>query len=432
MGQIASAYPTAGGLYHWSSILGGRAWGWITAWFNVLGLIFVTSSVDVGVYNLFKDLVLDGVFHMDVTGFGIWHLVVGTALILITTALFNHLGIKVTTMLTDFSGYFILVVAIVLTLSLLIYAPAPLDLSRLFTFTNFTGEIGGNVWPAASSGLVAFLLGLILVCYTITGYDASAHTSEETVDAAVSVPKGMWQSVLISVVSGYIMVCTFVLAMPSVPEGAAQGYGAFLYMMKASRMPGVLRDLLFIGIVIANYLCGLACLTSASRMTYAFARDGGLPFSKQLAEVHPKYRTPVTAIWVSAGFAFLSTLYAPAFLILAAGCAVFLYISYVMPTAAGLLAEGKTWTQKGPFNLGRWSKPAAVVAVIGGLILAWTGFQPPNEKVLYLLIGMLIVMAIFWYAVENKRFQGPPTGDRIKQRQKSIAEIEARIERGGD
>ena len=48
MGQIASAYPTAGGLYHWSSILGGRGWGWTTAWFNLLGLIFVVASVNVG------------------------------------------------------------------------------------------------------------------------------------------------------------------------------------------------------------------------------------------------------------------------------------------------------------------------------------------------------------------------------------------------
>src|SRR6516225_9763331 len=57
MGEIGSAYPTAGGLYHWSSILGGRGWGWATAWFNLLGLIFVVSSVDVGVWYLFVNMV---------------------------------------------------------------------------------------------------------------------------------------------------------------------------------------------------------------------------------------------------------------------------------------------------------------------------------------------------------------------------------------
>src|SRR5215470_18352254 len=65
IGQIASAYPTAGGLYHWSSILGGRGWGWSTAWFNLLGLIFVVASVDVGVYLLFRDLILSGVAGID-------------------------------------------------------------------------------------------------------------------------------------------------------------------------------------------------------------------------------------------------------------------------------------------------------------------------------------------------------------------------------
>jgi amino acid transporter len=70
MAQIASAYPTAGGLYHWSSILGGRGWGWATAWINLLGLIFVVASVNVGVYLLFRDLVWSVSFHADVSSWG--------------------------------------------------------------------------------------------------------------------------------------------------------------------------------------------------------------------------------------------------------------------------------------------------------------------------------------------------------------------------
>lgn len=426
MGQIASAYPTAGGLYHWGSILGGRAWGWSTAWFNLLGLLFVVASVDVGVYNLFKDLILNGVFGMDVSGFGFGTLVIGTTIILVTQALFNHYGIRVTTLLTDFSGYLIFAVAIVLTIALLAFAPS-LDFGRLFTFSNFTGDVGGGVWPRTESTFLAFLLGLLLVCYTVTGYDASAHTSEETRNAAVIVPRGMWQAVLWSVLFGYLMVSAFVLAMPSVEEGAAQGYGAFLWLMNASPMPDFLRSVLFIGIVLANYLCGLAALTSCSRMMYAFARDGGLPASKSLAHISPVYRTPTISIWVSAILVLISTLYAEAFLVLAAGSAVFLYISYAMPIAAGLLAEGKSWQHKGPFNLGVYSKPAAVLAVIGALVLAWTGFQPPNQRVLYLTIGLIVAQVILWYALERRRFAGPPTGERILQRQAEIAKIEERL-----
>src|SRR5436190_21606752 len=112
LGQIGSAYPTAGGLYHWSSILGGRGWGWVTAWLNMLGLIFVVASVNFGVFLLFRDLVLAGVFGMDVSGWtsttigdhGWWVQSIVITLITISQALFNHFGIRTTTMLTDFSG----------------------------------------------------------------------------------------------------------------------------------------------------------------------------------------------------------------------------------------------------------------------------------------------------------------------------------------
>lgn len=427
MGQIASAFPTAGGLYHWGSILGGKAWGWATAWLNLLGLIFVVSSVDFGVYLLFKDLFLGTALGMDVSGWGAMHQSIIIGLLLISQALFNHYGIKLTTRLTDFSGYLILVVAVVLTLALLAFSPVALDFSRLFTFTNFTGDAGGGVFPIRTEvASFAFLLGLLYVCYTITGFDASAHTSEETHDAQVNVPKGMWTAVLWSWLPGLVMVSTFVLVMPSVEEGAATGWGSFYYMLGASRMPSALLIFLAAGIVLANYLCALAGLTSTSRMMFAFARDGGLPASGFLSHINTIYRTPTYAIWTASLIAFLSTLYANAFVVLATGCAVFLYLSYAMPVAAGLLAEGKTWKEKGPFNLGAWSKPVGVVAVIGAIVLAITGFFPPNEKVFYLTVAMVVVMVILWYAMERKRFEGVPMGDKIAQRQKLIAEIEAK------
>lgn len=438
MGQIASAYPTAGGLYHWASILGGRGWGWATAWFNLLGLIFVVASVDVGVYLLFRDLVLAGIWNIDPSRIAITFQIAGIPFdvtqflfviaILVTQGLLNHFGIRATTTLTDFSGYLIFAVSICLSFSLLYYSPVNLDLSRLFTFGNFTGPAGGSVWPnEISNPAIVFLLGLLLVCYTITGFDASAHTSEETQQAAINVPRGMWRAVLWSALFGYLMVCAFVLAMPDVKEGAKSGYGVFAYLMNASRMPPFLRSILYAGIVFANYLCALAGLTSASRMMYAFARDGGLPASGKLSAVNPAHRTPVNSIWVCVVLVAVSCIYAPAFLVLATGCAVFLYISYVMPIVAGFFAEGKTWLRKGPFDLGKGSKPIALLAVVGGLVLAWVGFQPPNEKVLYLSLGLSVILVILWFAFERNRFEGPPTGERIVARQQEIAATEASL-----
>ena len=109
MGQIASSFPTAGGLYHWSSHLGGRAWGWMTAWFNLIGLICVVSSVDVLLYTVFfKDLLLGTALGMDVSGFGTWHQIIFLVVVLSSQAILNHYYIDITTKLTDWSGYVIL------------------------------------------------------------------------------------------------------------------------------------------------------------------------------------------------------------------------------------------------------------------------------------------------------------------------------------
>ena len=482
MGQIASSFPTAGGLYHWSSHLGGKFWGWLTAWFNLIGLICVVSSVDVLLYQVFfRDLFLSTALKVDVSGFGDWHQRIFLIVILGSQALLNHYFINTTTKLTDLSGYVILVLTVVLIIVLFVFSPVALDFSRLWSFQNVTGDAGGGVVPFRTESIAfAFLLGLSYVCYTITGFDASAHTSEETQDAQVNVPKGMWTAVFWSWVFGLIAVAAYVLTMPSLEEAHAAGWGSFFYMWGASRMPGWLSIVLAAGMVLVNYICALAGLTSCSRMMYAFARDGGLPGSAALSTVSTVYRTPGTAVWVSAILAFASTLYAPAYLVLAVACAVFLYLSMVMPVAAGLLAEGSAkWKEKGPFNLGSLSKPNAGLAVIFGITLAISGFFPPNEKVFHftivfvaalmalwskklapfgvglavvgLLLGFVpvsesnvlhfliptqttsivaIVVAVlagvftFVTGGEDKRFEGVPEGDKIAQRQKMIADIE--------
>lgn len=406
MAQISSSYPTAGGLYHWGSILGGKGFGWCTAWFNLLGLIFVVASVNFGLYDFFFKTLIAPLLGIDVATLGYTQQIVALAAITTLQAILIYRLPKFTTKITDISGYLIFAIALVLTVSLLAYHQGALDFGRLFTFTNFTGA-EGSVWPKNEGVFLPFLLGLILAVYTITGFDASAHTSEETRDAAKTVPKGIVSSVVYSAIFGYIMICTFVLVMPDVATGVKQGFGFFDALLGI--LPVALKITLSVGIFLVNFLCGLACLTSTSRMMFAFARDGGLPASNFLRKIHPTLKTPVASVWVSAALAFAATLYGAAYLVLSVGCAVFLYISYIMPIAAGILAEGKTWTHKGPFNLGGISKLVAVLAVIGGAVLVFAGIQPPNEKVLYVTIAMLVVMALFWFVFgERSRFKGPP------------------------
>ena len=168
-------------------------------------------------------------------------------------------------------------------------------------------------------------------------------------------------------------------------------------------------------------------------MIFAFARDGGIPgASRFLRRVNPKHRTPGGAIWVGAGLCFILGRIcgadASAYIVLSSGCAVFLYVSYLLPISAGILAEGKKWTKKGPFHLGVWSRPVGVLAVLGGGVLVFVGFQPPYQLVGKFLAGTVVVLAIVWFAFERRRFPGPPLTDAdVAKRQAEIAAEEAAL-----
>ena len=435
MGQIGSAYPTAGGLYHWGSILGGRGLGWLTAWFNLVGLVTVLAAINVGAYLFVVGAILPalGIDTASLTPssptlHSVLVQTVAVALITASQGLFNHRGIRVTTRLTDISGYLIFAVSVVLTVCLLAFAPH-LDPSRLVTFHNFSGNPGGGVWPAAHSLTYLFLLGLLLPAYTITGFDASAHTAEETINAPRAIPRGMIHSVLWSGLFGWAMLAAIILAAPDLAKAAAQGGNAFFAIMDAV-LPGPLKLVLYLGIGVCQYLCGLACVTSASRMIFAFARDGGLPASGLLRRISPVHRTPVTAIWTACALSILFTIYAPVYTTIAAVCTMFLYISYLLPVAAGLFAWRRTWHRMGPFDLGVFYRPIAILCILGCATLIYVGVQPPNDQALTVTLGCLVLAALVWFGLERRRFAGPPIGEAAARRQADIARAEQAVGEG--
>ena len=430
MAQIGSAYPTAGGLYHWGSLLGTRFSGWLTAWFNLLGLVTVLGAINVGTWTFFL-----GAFG---PALGIESTMMNQMIFLViitgAMALINHYGIGLTAKLTDFSGYLIFATALALAAACLIFAPS-WDFSRLFTFRNYSGDAGGGVWPSVSNNWV-FLLGLLMPIYTITGYDASAHTSEETIRASHVVPRGMVRSVFWSALFGYIMLCAFVLMIPDMDEAAKQGWNVFFWAMD-QRVPAGVKETLYVAIFISQLLCGLATVTSASRMIFAFSRDGGLPFSKTLAKVSPKLRTPVAAIWTGAtlavifvwGSSIVSIAGTSAYTIVVSCTVIFIFFSFIIPITLGVFTYGTAkWPKMGPWNMGRGLYTLfAFLSLISMILIFVIGVQPPNDWALDITVGFLVITAIVWLVFENRRFQGPPVGDLIAERQANIRAAEAAV-----
>jgi len=289
-------------------------------------------------------------------------------------------------------------------------------------------------------------IGLLYPLFTITGFDASAHTAEETKDARNTVHKGMLHAVLWSILFGFLLIMSMVMAVPDMKAAAATGWAFFNNLFIANILSSPIGKILLVGVLISNFLCALACVTSTSRRIYAFARDDGVPFSGLLKSVSPKHRTPVAAIWATAILTrVLTAITTPlgAFAALSTGCAMYLYISYGMPIIAGFFTEGKAWTVYGSFRLGTLSKPFALIVMVGTVVVitighafvpsiaadpvAKTGFVP---GLVDYSMGFLVFLGVLWFGLENKRFKGPPVRDQIAKRQASIAAQERELDAG--
>jgi amino acid transporter len=135
----------------------------------------------------------------------------------------------------------------------------------------------------------------------------------------------------------------------------------------------------------------------------------------------------VVAIWVGAILAVLFTAETSVYSTIVSVTVIFLYISYGVPIVLGLIAYKKTWTKMGPWDIGGWYRIVAVLCIAIDVLIFYIGVQPPNDKALWITIIFLAVTLVIWFALEQRRFQGPPIGDMIAKRQAEIAAAEQAV-----
>ncbi|OGR86967.1 MAG: amino acid transporter [Elusimicrobia bacterium RIFCSPHIGHO2_02_FULL_57_9] len=387
MAEIASTIPTAGAVYHWAALLGGPGWGWFTAWFNLVGQVATTAGIDYGIALFVADL-------LGLPGRGT--LLAIYALLLLSHGLLNHYGIRAVALLNDFSVWYHIVLTLILTAGFYFFAPRQ-PLSFAFQ-TGFTTSHYPYAW--------AFLIGLLQAQWTLTGYDASAHITEETVDPRRNAPWGMFNAVLISGVFGYILLLAITLAIQDLPA-AALAANPFIHITERALGAGVGRALVW-AILPAMWFCGLSSVTTNARMIFAFARDGGLPYSRIWARVNTRHRTPSAAIWLSVGLALLIAVYSGAFVVIVSLSTIGLYISYMIPIFLALRARRlENWRQLGPWNLGKWGGLINTLAVAWILFITALFVSPPNQLTGYTFAGLLLFLSVYYTAAARGRFSGP-------------------------
>ncbi|HWC80096.1 MAG TPA: amino acid permease [Pseudonocardiaceae bacterium] len=425
MAEVCSSYPTAGGLYYWAAKLaprGGAAWSWFTGWFNLIGQVAVTAGIDFGA-ALFLNAFLDLTAGFTATP---PHTILLLAAILIVHGLLNTFGVRLVAVLNNVSVWWHLVgVAIIVGAVLILPSHHQ---SAGFVFGHFVNNTGWGFAP------YVFLLGLLNAQYTLTGYDASAHMTEETRDAARSGPRGIVNSILVSLVAGWVLLIglTFAIQDYSGELNSATGVApAQIFIDAAGTKTGEFLLLIAVG---AQLFCGMASVTANSRMIYAFARDGAIPGSKFWHKINKRTRTPTNSVWLAVVGAFIlalpylwsSTAYAAVTSIATVG----LYVAYVIPVFLRVLKGNRF--ERGPWHLGRWGRPVGIVASIW-VVFIFVLFMLPQAAPItvktfnYTPVAFLVVLggaAVWWFVSARKWFTGP----KVQGTAAELAEVERDLE----
>jgi amino acid permease (GABA permease) len=423
MAEVCSSFPTAGGLYYWAAKLAkknGPAWSWFTGWFNFLGQVAVTAGIDFGA-ALFINAFLNLVFGTPTYH---WVTILIFAAVLLLHGMLNQFGIRLVALLNDVSVWWhiigVLIIVGALTFGLqhgAHHQPAS------FVFGHFNNGTGLNIgaWYIVP-------IGLLMAQYTFTGYDASAHMTEETHSAARSGPRGIVMSIIVSLFAGWVLLIGVTFAIQNyATESAAYVAPAQIFVDAVGSTGGELLLLVAIG---AQLFCGMSSVTANSRMIYAFSRDGALPGSAFWHRVNKRTRTPTNAIWLAAAGALILGLpylwNSVAYFAVTSIATIGLYIAYVTPTFLRL-RQGASF-QRGPWHLGRWSYLVGIIAVVWVVFITILfmlplagpiGFKTFN----YAVVAVAVVVGfagIWWLASARHWFTGP----RVQGTPEELAAIE--------
>ncbi|KAI4373263.1 hypothetical protein MLD38_011405 [Melastoma candidum] len=427
MAEICSSYPTSGGLYYWSAKLAGPKWApfasWLTGWFNIVGQWAVTTSIDYSLAQLLQVIILLSTGGKNGGGYEASKYVVVAfhGGILLLHAVINSLPISWLSLFGQLAaGWNLLGVVL---LMVLVPVVAKERASPEFVFTYFNTDNGDGI----QSRLYIFIIGLLMSQYTLTGFDASAHMSEETKNADTNGPRGIISSIVISIIFGWGYLVGITFAVTNIPyllssDNDAGGYAIaeIFYLSFKSRYGSGLGGIVCLGVVaVAIFFCGMSSITSNSRMAYAFSRDGAMPFSSVWHKVN-KNEVPIYSVWLSALICFCMALTSlgsiVAFDAMVSIATIGLYIAYALPILFRVTLARKSFIP-GPFNLGRFGILVGWIAVVWVAIITVLFSLPvaypiTSETLNYTpvaVLGLFILTTGAWVISARHWFTGPVT-----------------------
>lgn len=438
MSELVSAYPTSGGIYWWASKLGGPAAGFFTGWLNLIGLVAVTAGVSYGCAT-FIDLTISTYSESFAADYSLTRVFIIFVIVLALVSVLNIFSSHLMAIMNNISVWWHVIGASAIVLILLFVPDQHQSFSYVFTERFNNSGYGNGDTTSLMFWFAIVPFGFLLTQYTITGFDACAHLSEETNEASMGAAKGIWRSIFYSVIGGYILLLCVVFAIPNDasgnPDNAGVGGGGVAYIFVNAMDKNWATLVLFIS-ASAQFFCATSCMTSASRMTYAFSRDGAIPGSAIFQKLTAT-RVPANAVLFVGVCAALVTLPAlievnigtpespliipVAFYAVTSIAVIGLYLAFAIPIflrwRMGDAFEEGAWTNGSKY---KWMNPIAVAEIlivsIYLMLPSLPGGNPFHESdfewkfVNYapiVTLGTLLILTIWWQVSAKHWFTGP-------------------------
>ena len=435
LAEMLSAYPTAGGQYHWVAVMSPRSLkrglSWVTGWINLSGWVALvaTNSVIESQFILYIARLEHPSYEPQR-----WHQFLIYIAVTIIALLINVFGSKLLPLINQFALAWSMAGFVIISIVVLACA-APNYATAEFVFTDFANSTG---WP---DGL-AWLLGLLQGGLGLTAFDAVAHMIEEIPDAALEGPRIMVYCQYIGISTGFI----FLIVLLFVSGGQANAetiisspLGPLLqiFYIATNSRAGAICLLMFP--LICFLFAGNSVLTTSSRMTFAFARDGGLPMSRIWWKVHPTLGVPLNALLLNVaivvlfGCIFLGS--SVAFNAITAASVVALGVSYGIPVTVNL-AQGRRKLPERAFALPEWLGWTANIiglayTVLTTVLFVFPPFLPVSGSTMnYCIVAfaiILLISTIQWFADGRKNYEGPritiDTGDHVAVVQENAGDV---------
>ncbi|CAN8102651.1 unnamed protein product [Discula destructiva] len=413
LAEFLSAYPTAGGQYHWVAIISwkraARVISYSTGWINVAAWVCLTASGGLLGSQLILGVI--SLMHPEYESKA-WHqfliYIAYTLAAFFINAFMNRLlpYFNKAAFLWSLAGFAIICITV-------LACATPDYQSASFVFGSFINESG---WPDGLS----WLLGLLQGAFALTGFDAVIHMIEEIPRPQIEGPRIMLSCIVIGMFTGFVFLMCLLFVLQDVDTVLESTAGPLLQILydATSSKAGAVCLLMFP--IVCMLFTTTSIMTTSSRMSYAFARDRGLPFSRVFARVHTGLDVPLNAlIWTAAwvvifGCVFLGS--SSAFNAITAASVVALGVTYAIPPTINMLRGRKMLPESRAFKMPNWL--GWVTNLVG---LAWTlmttvlfVFPPENpvtgENMNYAVIafGIVLIIAIVQWIVDGrKNYEGP-------------------------